>query len=276
MKCQNCGTKNPPQAIYCLSCGGKLEEIQSQPGKQHITLGDYEVADYDNEPASYKLSEIDPAEPIIDRDSAFLTAPVHLNAPKKLFVNLMLIGLLFLIGGLSAFGVNAVGKMRQNKESDLIRQVEIQKEAAVKARKEAYLKTYREFIILAQAQAEDFQTNLEELEGIESSRWLENIFLGGIFRGMIDKFTASDGFTAMVNRTRSLNNSLKALAEPPEEFDGLYTKAKSLVGAEQSISDVFTGELDETAAQSIRELLADYETSLREAEQVGGEEGDPA
>lgn len=268
MKCQICGTDNDSAAKYCFGCGGEIELPVKSTGKQRVTLGDYELSDYNNASDSLNLPEIDPAEPIIDRDDIFRPDRFQPHRSGKLFVNLMLIGLLVLIVSVSYFGVNALGKIRKNKEADLIRQVEVQKAADLTAKKDDYLRNYREFIILAQAQAQDINVNLKELSNIENSRWLKNIFLGGIFDGMIEKFTGTESYTAMVDRSKRLQDSLKKLADPPAELQTLYLKAQTLNKSGQSIIDIFTGELDETARTSIAELLTSFESNLREVEKI--------
>ena len=180
-------------------------------------------------------------------------------------MNGMLIGLLFLIVTLSYFGINALGKIRQDRQTDLIRQVEVQEEEALKAQRAEYLKKYREFIILAQAQAQDFDINRQELARIETRRWLKNIFLDGIFSGMIDRFIGTKAYTAMIDRSAKLGDLIRSLNDPPAEFISLHQKIQMVHKTGQAITEVFTGELDEMATDSIKGLLVDYETYLTEA-----------
>lgn len=264
LNCQICGAQNPQSTKYCFRCGSEIEQPAKFNVAQRVSLGDYEVADYDN-PADLVLPDINLEEPIFDRDEKFWPGKPTRRVSGGIFVNLMLIGLLFLIVTLSYFGVNAVAKIRQDKQIELVRQVEAQKDAVIKAQKEEYLKKYREFIILAQAQGQDFTVNLQELTKIEGSRWLKNIFLDGIFNGMIQRFTQTKSYTAMTNRSKNLSELLRALADPPPEFKPLYLKIQAVQKSGQAITDVFTGELDETAQESIKGLLPDFENQLADA-----------
>lgn len=265
LNCQICGAHNPQSAKNCFSCGSELEQPSQPAAKLRVSLGDYEVADYDNDPGDRWLQDIDPDEPILDRDIQVWPQKLKPRAVGGVFVNGMLIGLLFLIVTLSYFGINALGKIRQDRQTDLIRQVEVQEEEALKAQRAEYLKKYREFIILAQAQAQDFDINRQELARIETSRWLKNIFLDGIFSGMIDRFIGTKAYTAMIDRSAKLGDLIRSLNDPPAEFISLHQKIQMVHKTGQAITEVFTGELDETATDSIKGLLVDYETYLTEA-----------
>ena len=85
---------------------------------------------------------------------------------------------------------------------------------------------------------------------------------------MIDKFTGAESYTAMVDRSKSLQDSLKKLVDPPAELQLLYPKAQTLNKVGLNIMDVFTGDLDETAQHTIGELLVSYASNLREVEKT--------
>ena len=267
MKCESCGTLNPPSAKYCLDCGSKLSEQTDPKGSpKRVVLGDYEVMDYDNEPDEYTLPEIDQDGPVIDRDTPFVSDSLDLKHLAKPARNLILFALLVLIATLSYYGVNAVGKNRQDQKSEILRETALKEEERIKAEREGYLKKYREFIILSQAQFTDFETNLIELTKLESNRWLTKIFLGGLFDRMAENYRQTDTFTAMISRSAHLKDAVKALEDPPKGLDDLYSKAQAVYRAQGKVAAVFTGELTETTAEAVKENLDGYETSLKDAQ----------
>lgn len=265
-KCPGCGNMSPAQAKYCSWCGAALTTPAAPPERRF--LGDYELMAYDNEPEEPELPP--DHEIIIDRDA--VPFPRARTRPRAGLVHLLLIALLVTLGIGAYAGVGIMAQRREVKAQEQARVLKLQQAAEAKAARDAYGRVWREFLILAQAQGESFQLNLTAWQNLEESRWMTDIFLGGLFAARIKRFQSSAEFTAMVNRQAKLRDQLSKLAEPPQGMAKLLTAAEELEKASRGIHDLFAGELAEGQAEETAQLLDRYTGLLAKAPELNDTE----
>lgn len=260
MKCRQCGSELMDGSKYCNFCGQTQEETL-EPVSQRVFLGDYEVTAFDHEPEEIPLSD----GPILDRDhplSAMKEAPTGRPARKE---HLILLALLLMIIGLSAFGVQIIASRRQSREALAASQAAQLKEAEIKEQRDAYLRKYRELLVLAQSQEVTLKTNLDELLRISNWSWLNNIFLDGFYDSMVNKFRDSETFKTMTNRNAAMGDVFTALEEPPAGLEKVKTHALKLRDQSRKITRAFSETMGETTISDIEGWLADFTKILENA-----------
>lgn len=265
MACPACSAENREGAKFCSECGQNLKG-PDEGIRARKFLGAYEVAAYDHPVANDLPASA--AEEIFDRDAPRVLRKSTGSPLRRGITHTILLAMMLFIGALSYFGIQAVADRRIDETAVLARQADLQKEAQAKAERDAYIRRYREFLILAQAQSGSFQANLEELQSVEGKRWLTHFFLGGLFDRMVVSFQDSEEVRAMAKRNQSMTDLSEGLSEPPKGLGTLEEKALRLKDLSGQISAAFSGEITEDTLSRIRGLLSDYDSALPRAQEA--------
>lgn len=271
MQCPVCSMLCQDQDRFCSHCGYALTASAAGTGKRRITLGGYETAPYQNEPPAPLPEKVDETDLILDRDapgadSSLFAFSALDQKPHQL--HLLLAALLIAIGVISYLGVRQVSAQRSDQSQVLAQQAAAQQAADEKARQESYRRLYREYLIVAEAQGGAFYDTLEGLGRLQSKRWLNHVFMGGVFESMMDRFTKSDPYNTMEKRGDNLSERFRDLSGAPDGLAVLYEKAVPVDALAKSIRQEFTVPLDETAVPRITLLLQEYEETLEQAQKA--------
>lgn len=264
MKCPECGYENGSESIYCSQCGAKLikhTENRTGTGSDEFRPGAPEGRSH-----GAAVSEGD----ILDRELQPYSGSEKRGRSRRIKINLILVILLLLITGLSAYGVKRVAAMQEHQEEQRVLEIQRREAEEKAALRKEYLRKINEYLILAQAQQGDFQKNLEELAAIENKRWMDNRFLRGFFNSFIEKFTQLESYTAMTKRDAAMQEAVQKLGDAPEGLADLGDMAENNAEIEEDISGLFQGELESGVYEEVSDKLTEYAESLRETAALYG------
>jgi hypothetical protein len=247
LECKNCRYQNPTGSRFCSQCGEPFAETKS---REQVSLGDYELSTYDQNPRPYNHADDDY---IYDREVRSRET-VRRGPLMKIILILLLAA--FSIGAFYSVNFAVATNEKRSEEAAIL---EIQKkEAEELAKLENYMEKYNQVVQVFDQQGALIDESISSISKVNFNNFLKKLGLGITVDKIVDKVLDISSIKNMKANSSKLDILLNELASPPKTFEGKYESLVRLKEIDAKIMEYFEGAVSKDIKKNLEDARVSY------------------